>query len=108
MHHLNNARRLASRSPQHFKHSAIVFRGGAVLASASNDAWEHAEVRAVRRAASEGSQITGTTVLSVRVTEMGLLRNAKPCPACMHFMRCYGVRTVLYSTANGQIERIRL
>jgi pyrimidine deaminase RibD-like protein len=103
---LNRAKRLAAESTQHFKHSAIVFVGGAVIAEATNSSLAHAEVRALREAGSVNGR--HVTVLSIRVTPDGKLKCAKPCDHCLAYMMAWGVKTVLYSTASGQIERLRL
>jgi len=107
MKRLNRARRLAAQSPQHFKHAAIVFRGGAIIAEAHNDGKHHAEVRALQHARI-WTHARGLTVLSVRVTKRGLLRNARPCENCLRYMHDNGVATVLYSTDEGEIKRLRL
>ncbi len=97
--------RLALQSPsKHWKHCAIVFRGGCVVGFANNTYEEHAEIRALRRV----KYMHNLTILSVRVNREGELKNAKPCEDCMRALKERGVRTILYSNDNGEIKRERI
>src|SRR5438445_6984447 len=104
---ISHAKKVAARSQQHFKHAAVVFKGGAVVGYGVNDACLHAEVNALH-------SIDGwvdkryLTLLSIRITPTGVIRCARPCPACVKFMREHGVHTVLFSNEKGEIERMRL
>jgi len=94
--------RAAKKSNHHsHKHACIVFRGGSVVSVATNDERRHAEVRALTKM----KDCKNVTVLSVRVGKGGDLRNARPCRACMGFLRNLGVRNVLYSSQDGSIIR---
>jgi len=97
--------RAAKKSNHHSqKHACIVFRGGAVVSVATNDSRRHAEVRAL----SKVKDCKNAVVLSVRVGKGGNLRNARPCDACMEFLRSRGVCTVLYTSQDGLIERMEI
>lgn len=97
--------RLALQSPsKHWKHCAIIFRGGCVVGYANNTYEEHAEVRALKRVKYKHN----LTVLSIRVNREGELKNAKPCMDCHKHLVDNGVKTVLYSTDEGTIERERI
>ena len=94
--------RLASRSPYRaWPHAAVVFRGGSVVGLATNTRHIHAEVRALNRVKVKKN----LTLLSVRVGADGRLKLARPCPECWRYLARHGVKTVLYSTSSGDIER---
>lgn len=100
-----------ARTSRHKKmqHAAFVFCGGALMNSASNSQYVHAEVNALRQVAPKALEPQRRlTVLSVRVTKRGLLRLARPCEECMVYMKEKGVQTVLFSTDAGTIERMRV
>ncbi|SRR6266498_2291505 len=84
-----------------FKHAAFVIKGGSIIAMAPNH-HRHAEVAALSKL--WPSKRKGTTVLSLRVTRSGLLAMAKPCEKCMRFMLTHGVRKIMYSTSEREIE----
>lgn len=109
MQFLKYAARVAATSECAKQHAAIVFKGGAVQACASNTPEDHAEVRALNNMFTYGLEdMDHLTLLSIRLSRQGLLRNAKPCINCVKYMREHGVKTVLYSTETGEIERMRL
>lgn len=107
MRRLNRAKKVAAQSPCNYRHAAIVFKGGVIVAEAHNTQQMHAEVAALKHARI-WTKAKRLTLLSVRITASGMLRCAKPCPACMKYMLDNGVSTVLYSTNDGRIERLRL
>lgn len=88
------------------KHAVMVFRGGNIVAVGVNHDTIHAEVAALRTL--WPCERRGTKVVSIRLTRGGKLGMAKPCPDCEAFLRKNGVKTVIYSNKNGQMERIRL
>jgi cytidine deaminase len=95
----------AKKSRHHSQsHAAFLFRGGAVISYANNTSSYHAERNAINRAADSN----GTTLLSVRVGKSGILRNARPCKKCWQYMKDMGVKVVLYSDENGNIQREKL
>lgn len=98
---------LTQHTDKRMRHAASVYKGGALLAIGINDDKHHAEVNALH-AVPWNVKKSGLTVISLRVTANGTLRMAKPCPACQAHMREHGVKTVLYSNQDGQIERMRL
>lgn len=101
------AARTANRSThKDYTHAAIVVRGGAVVAMASNHGTAHAEVRALSRL--WPSERVGTRVYSLRFTKTGRLAMAKPCEKCESYMRRMGVKSCTYSTQAGTLERMRL
>jgi pyrimidine deaminase RibD-like protein len=88
------------------KHSALVFRGGALISQGVNHDTVHAEVQALKKL--WPSHRAGTTVLTIRMTKGGNLGMAKPCPICEAYMRGAGVKKVIYSDASGQLITMKL
>lgn len=94
------------REPRNYRHIAIVFQSGNVLAIATNES-RHAEVAALSKVTDPMKRI-GTTVLSVRVRKDGSLANGKPCENCEAFMRSCGVKKVYWSDGHGTFESMKL
>lgn len=88
------------------RHAALVYRGGNLVAQGVNHDEVHAEVQALKKLWPDHRR--GTTVLSVRMTRGGKLGMAKPCPECEEYMREAGVKKVVYSDDNGQMQTMRL
>ena len=88
------------------QHAASVFKGGALLSVATNTHKKHAEVAALEKISTSGRKCL--TIVSVRVTRAGLLRNARPCASCQQYMSEVGVHTIHYSTDSGTMEMMRL
>jgi deoxycytidylate deaminase len=106
-----------------YKHGAVLVRGGTVLNTSCNKnkykAWAgrfrkqqrghatvHAEIGAILgldRAMTEGA-----TIYVVRVGRNGGLRNSRPCPMCEAAMQFVGIKRVVYSNADGNIEEIKI
>lgn len=103
---------LHSRHTSHV-HLAIIYgRGKTVLAMAMNragtrksgagfsDCMIHAERAALKRVG-DISKLRGATMVVIRVSVTGELRNSKPCAECTcHLNKCireYGLRRVYYS-----------
>lgn len=108
-------KRAARRSTHsQFFHTAQIKFGGAVLATEHNkgeyrtDGEGHAEVRACLRASAKGRSLRGATIISIRVTATGKLANARPCMKCVATLREYGIKKVVYSTAEGTSGTERL
>lgn len=97
---------LAASSPvDHFRHSAIVLRGGAILSVGVNGNEKHAEEDALRKL--WPSERRGTTLLSFRLKKDGP-GLARPCKKCEGILRESGVKTVVYSTNEGEFVRERV
>lgn len=88
------------------RHAVIVYRGSNIISTGVNHDEIHAEVSALRRL--WPSERKGTKVVSLRMTRGGRLGMAKPCPECEAYMRREGVKLVLYSNEQGQMERMKL
>lgn len=98
--------RAAFRSPFNFRHAVLVVSGGRVLSLGYNTYCRHAEVNALSKL--WASNRSGVVVYSVRFNRRGQLRMAKPCPACEAYLREYGIKSVVYSDREGQLQEMRL
>lgn len=99
---ISAAIKAASRSthPQYW-HSALLIRGGAVLASGWNHDGRHAEIVALGKL--WPSKRVGATLVSLRVGRDGKLAMAKPCPECAKVLREAGIMKIYYSDRNGNV-----
>jgi hypothetical protein len=97
---------LAIGPDRHYKHVALVIKGGAIVAVGLNHT-RHAEVAALLSI--YPSERRGVKVISLRVRTDGSFAMSKPCPGCEKFMRIYGVKKVTWSDSNGvfHTERYR-
>lgn len=66
----------------------------------------HAELNALHNVRED--VLRGADLLVVRVTKLGDIRSAKPCPACMASVVRAGIRKVYYSTDDGTIESLTI
>jgi pyrimidine deaminase RibD-like protein len=87
-------------------HGVVVERGGAAIASGYNHGDIHAEINALGKL--WPSERRGTKVWSIRVTPGGRFASAKPCLDCEGYLRKNGVKAVIYSDADGSIQRMKL
>ena len=65
----------------------------------STHAWKyiHAEMDAIMKA---GDRCYGADLYVARIGNDGLLRNAKPCPACMSLIAASGIRRIHFTNDN--------
>jgi cytidine deaminase len=77
-----------------------------VVAVGYNRGRTHAEVQALSKL--WPSKRAGVRLYSIRVTPGGRLAMARPCALCQAYMRDAGVKDVYYTTATGDLERMRL
>jgi len=104
---LSLAKKVAKKSwHKSFFHSAVLIRGGSLIATGYNKGNRHAEMACIGKA--WGSEVEGCTLLSIRVTKGGLLANGKPCFDCEQALRKAGIKKIMYSTADRTIEEMRL
>lgn len=64
----------------------------------------HAEMDAIMKA---GGRCDGAEIYVARIGRDGVLRNAKPCPACMSLIVASGIRKIHF-TNNGEWHTIEL
>lgn len=101
------AKREAKKSNhKQFLHSAIVVKGGSVVATGHNRGWCHAEVAALKKL--WPSERKGCKIYSFRVTKTGKMAMAKPCKECQTFLRENGVKIVYYTNTKGDMEKMKL
>jgi deoxycytidylate deaminase len=91
---------------KHYKHVAILMRGGAIMAIGYNHGECHAEKKAI-------SQIwpdhrPGLTLLSFRLTTSGKLSMAKPCAECEKLLIENGIHRIQYSDSFGKMIKARI
>lgn len=65
----------------------------------------HAEVAAVLAAGLD--RCRGSVLVSARVLRNGSLANSKPCDDCLRIIRMAGIKTVIYTSDNGNTERLK-
>jgi deoxycytidylate deaminase len=100
-------RRLVKKSnhKQH-KHAVMIFRGGALVATGYNHEDIHAEQVALGKLWPDHR--VGTRVVSIRLRKNGELGMAKPCAKCEAMLREAGVKSVMFSNYEGQMEKMGL
>lgn len=98
----------AAANSDHYQHrlgSAIV-RGSNIISIGYNSAYIHSEHAAINRA--WRSNIVGTTLVIVRIRRNGSIGMSKPCGLCMKRLIQAGVKRVVFSNHDGELEAIRL
>jgi deoxycytidylate deaminase len=104
---LNIAEKVARKSSHRvFHHSAILMKGGSLIASGTNHNQTHAEVSAISKV--WPNKRRGLTLISIRVTKTGLWAMAMPCLECQKVLRENGIKKVYYTTANRTMEMMKL
>ena len=92
--------------------SALVIKGGKILAAAPNKKNHrgsiHAEANAMARMARQKRKPKGCMVLVARFRQDGSFGNAKPCANCLEFMRAHQIRQVAWTTNAQTIEILPL
>jgi len=119
------ARRVAQGSEHdHFKHGAVLVKGGSVINVSYNKdkykrfgnrfrntrvcghATHHAELGCVLGL--DKSITQGSTMYVVRVNRHGEYRLSKPCQMCSDVLRFCGVKKVVYTKNEVGIEKVKL
>ena len=119
------AKRVAQQSEHdHFKHGAVLVKGGSVINTSCNKdkyrsfgnrfrdtktcghATHHAELGCILGLDKSATQ--GTTLYVVRVNRQGDFRLSKPCRMCEDVLKYCGVKKVVYTTDHKIIKKIRL
>ena len=96
---------LKSIHKQHH-HVAVLTRGGAIVAIGWNHGETHAEMKALHQIWPDHRP--GLVLWSFRVTRLGKLAMAKPCPNCTKELVKNGITKVHYSDAQGVMRALRL
>jgi len=118
------AMRVAEQSDfKEYRHGAVLVRGGSVINTSCNKnkyrswgnrfrkrqighATHHAELGCVLGL--DRSITEGATMYVVRIGKSGVLRNSKPCPMCEAALVYVGIKKVVYSDENGNIQSMRV
>jgi deoxycytidylate deaminase len=122
--YIDLAARVAQQTEfKEYRHGAVLVKGGTVINTSCNKnkykAWAgrfrksqkgyatvHAEIGAILGL--DRSITEGATVYVVRVGKCGSLRNSKPCQMCEAAMQYVGIKKVVYSNENGDIDSMRI
>ncbi len=119
------AQRVATQSAHdHFKHGAVLVKGGSVLNTAFNKgnynrfgnrfrdthtrghATHHAELGCILGL--DRSITNGATMYVIRTNRLGQFRMSKPCLMCEEVMKFCGIKKVVYTTGESSVEKKRL
>jgi deoxycytidylate deaminase len=99
--------REAAKSDHRQHHmAAVLIKGGNIISVGHNSGHLHGEHTCLNRA--WRTDVSGSTVLVVRVRRNGTLGMAKPCPLCMQRLVQAGIKKVTYSTNSGTFETMKL
>lgn len=100
-----------------YRHGAVLVQGARVV-NASCNRYPPQSMPGTRKPASHAELLTllhmsradteGATLYVVRCNRAGLLRFSKPCDTCMDIIRHARVRTVVYSTQEGDTLCLRV
>ena len=115
---ISRALGVAESSTQRQKHGCIVAKNGRTLgvgvnsfrnvptnvSSPRTDSSYHAEVMALRACVAYSLR---ATVYVARVDSEGRARMSKPCDICMDALRLCGVKRVVYTIDDGDIQDLR-
>lgn len=82
---------------------AVITRGGAVISKATNiyENGAHAEARAIAKARSNGSELTGSIIYVARYMRSREFGMAKPCEHCQNLIKRCGIKLVVYTDNFG-------
>jgi len=122
--HLDLAKRIANNSDfNEYRHGAVLARGKSVINVSANKnsykswgqrfrhrdqghATHHAELGCILGV--DRSLTQGATVYVARVGKNGAARLSKPCPMCESAMRHVGIKEVIYTINDEEVERMKL
>ena len=122
--HLDLAKRIANNSDfNEYRHGAVLARGKSVINVSANKnsykswgqrfrhrdqghATHHAELGCILGV--DRSLTQGATVYVARLGKNGTTRLSKPCPMCEAAMRHVGIKEVIYTVNETEVERMKL
>lgn len=98
-------RKIASKSDhKQYNHSALLFKGSALISQGYNHGIKHAEVSAINKIKHK-VDLNGTVLVSFRVSRISSsIGNSRPCDSCRRFLHFKGVRKIVYFEAGEWIE----
>ena len=121
---LKTAKNMARQSSYgKIRHGAVLVKGGSIISASFNKdkfsafgnrfrkqgcgpATHHAELGCVLGI--DKSKTSGSTVYVVRINKKGEYRLSKPCPMCHEILKFCGVRKVVYTKNENEIESYKL
>ena len=116
-HIVEHACNHAKKSVMTHKHACIIFKHNKIVSIALNDYCNskyyfkfsspyslHAEIKAVMCSSKD---ISGYSLLVVRVNNRGELLNSKPCMLCTQYLKNTQLKKIYYSTDEGSIECVK-
>lgn len=113
------AKKIALKSKQKYKHGTVIAKGCKVIDVGCNQDKTHTKAKpyyAHRKLHSEQhailgntiKELRGTTLFTVRVDDYGNLRIGRPCHVCLPLIEAAGIKQIIYSNNNGEMETITL
>lgn len=103
----------ANKSDLPFKHGCIAVTSGKIVAKGYNHYRTyskdgliknccscHAEIDVIRKCLKKGNN-KKINLYIVRISDLGELRNSKPCNQCVSIMKNINIKYIIYSTFNG-------
>lgn len=113
MKYIRLARRAAAKSDCYIGMSAILVRGGRIVAVGNNTTGHrgasiHAEQDVLRQVQRQKNRAEGADMYVFRFGADGHHRHSKPCRHCYDSMREAGVSRVFYYDEDGTQQRIKL
>ncbi len=105
------------------RHGAVLVKGGSIISASFNKdkfsafgnrfrmqgygpATHHAELGCILGV--DKSKTSGSTVYVVRINRKGEYRLSKPCPMCHKILKYCGVKKVVYTKNENEIESYKL
>lgn len=109
--HLDILKKLAIKSDVMHKHAACLLQGGKLIAVGLNKYFQiklnqeliNLGVHAEMDACASTKSAKGMDILIIRVSKSLMLRNSRPCNACIDKLKQRGIRKAYYSNEEGQI-----
>ena len=102
---------LAAREAERARHvqhrfGAVLYRGSSILATAHNFNHIHSEHAVLNQA--WRSDVRGSTMCVIRILKSGQAGMAMPCDVCLKRMVQAGLKRVIYSNQEGDLDFIKL
>ena len=116
----NMAVKEAEKSILPMRHGCIAVSSGKVLARGHNHYRTfskdgliqnccscHAEIDVLRKCLKMNIK-KKINMYIIRISEDGVYRNSAPCNRCISILKKYNIRSIIYSTENGELEKYKL
>lgn len=111
--------KLANKSSHHYKHSAILIKRNRVLDVGINQEKTHPRAKSYYNnfrlhaeqhclMGNKLEEVKNSDMLTVRIDWNGQLKCGRPCHVCFPLIAEYGIRRIIYSTNEGNLESVEL